>query len=844
MGIGKTALWNQGLASAAERGLRVLRPAGECETQLAYAALGDLLAGVPEEAMSELPAPQRHALEVALLRAEPDGPAAAAARDRPRSPRTARYPGRAGADAARDRRRALARLTLRERARVRRAAVAGRAGRHLLRPAGQRSGDTARPRPRAARALRADGARRPGRERPRHAAAHGSRRAAAEEDGRARVARVGRQPLLRARDRPRAGRARRAARAGGRAADPEQPAGARPRPAGTAARGGARSRADRCRALAADGASSSSRPRARRSSRPRPSLRACSNATASASRSPTRCSRRSPTSSSPPPSGAVPRPPRRDPRRPRGAGAPPRLAAERPDEAVASRSRPPRGGPRRAAPGCGCGAAGAGAPLHAGRPRRHARRRGIEAAERHFEAGEDGRARSCSRRSSPTPRPATCARCAHPARLGVHAQGGHHAGADVFLAALAEPTDDVRLRIETSQGLAWSLHSSRATRPPRCTRELRSSWPSGSASGPCSPARSRRRVLESVGGDGIATATIERALALEHAPAGSQMLGRPRLGPRPAARLGRPPRRSPEWRFDALRREALDSGDEHSLATCSSRWRASSCLTGDWASARRHARGVPTRRRSATGRSASGRTSLDDPCARRCARGRVRAALATRSRRALQLADRVGVLPAVTSSCSPRAASSSSRSATPAAARPHARHAFAEAGRSAGSANRRLPLPRRRDRGASRRSASATGRQRLVDELEQLAAELSALAARRRGPRARAAALGARRARAAPTARSEEAIAHGERLGEPFERARTLLVLGSVQRRDRKKRAARESLERALETFEWLGARLWAERARGELARIGGRAPDRRAHADRGARRRAASPPA
>ena len=74
LGIGKSALWNHGVASAAEHGLRVLRcrPV-ECETQLAYAALGDLLADVPEAALEELPQPQRRALEVALLRAEPEG---------------------------------------------------------------------------------------------------------------------------------------------------------------------------------------------------------------------------------------------------------------------------------------------------------------------------------------------------------------------------------------------------------------------------------------------------------------------------------------------------------------------------------------------------------------------------------------------------------------------------------------------------------------------------------------------------------------------------------------------------------------------------------------------------
>jgi DNA-binding CsgD family transcriptional regulator len=57
----------------------------------------------------------------------------------------------------------------------------------------------------------------------------------------------------------------------------------------------------------------------------------------------------------------------------------------------------------------------------------------------------------------------------------------------------------------------------------------------------------------------------------------------------------------------------------------------------------------------------------------------------------------------------------------------------------------------------------------------------------------------------------------------PFELGRTLLALGTVQRKARHKRAARESLERAAEIFGQLGARIWLENARSELARIGGR---------------------
>jgi DNA-binding CsgD family transcriptional regulator len=57
----------------------------------------------------------------------------------------------------------------------------------------------------------------------------------------------------------------------------------------------------------------------------------------------------------------------------------------------------------------------------------------------------------------------------------------------------------------------------------------------------------------------------------------------------------------------------------------------------------------------------------------------------------------------------------------------------------------------------------------------------------------------------------------------PFERARTLLCLGTVRRQALQKKAAREALEQALAIFEELGARLWAEKARAELLRISGR---------------------
>jgi DNA-binding CsgD family transcriptional regulator len=69
-----------------------------------------------------------------------------------------------------------------------------------------------------------------------------------------------------------------------------------------------------------------------------------------------------------------------------------------------------------------------------------------------------------------------------------------------------------------------------------------------------------------------------------------------------------------------------------------------------------------------------------------------------------------------------------------------------------------------------------------------------------------------------------DAVAQHEQAADSFGRARALLALGVVRRRQRRKRAAGEAIAAALEGFEQLGAATWIERARAELGRIGGRA--------------------
>jgi DNA-binding NarL/FixJ family response regulator len=71
-GMGKTTLWRAGVEDARQRGLRVLScGASGAETQLALTGIRDLLSDAFETVADRLPDPQRHALRVALLQEDP-----------------------------------------------------------------------------------------------------------------------------------------------------------------------------------------------------------------------------------------------------------------------------------------------------------------------------------------------------------------------------------------------------------------------------------------------------------------------------------------------------------------------------------------------------------------------------------------------------------------------------------------------------------------------------------------------------------------------------------------------------------------------------------------------------
>lgn len=82
----------------------------------------------------------------------------------------------------------------------------------------------------------------------------------------------------------------------------------------------------------------------------------------------------------------------------------------------------------------------------------------------------------------------------------------------------------------------------------------------------------------------------------------------------------------------------------------------------------------------------------------------------------------------------------------------------------------------------------------------------------------------ARRDLEAATEALSAAVAGESSVPLPHERARARLALGRVLRRAHRRTAAHDALSSALAQFEELGAALWAERAREELGRIGGRA--------------------
>jgi ATP/maltotriose-dependent transcriptional regulator MalT len=107
----------------------------------------------------------------------------------------------------------------------------------------------------------------------------------------------------------------------------------------------------------------------------------------------------------------------------------------------------------------------------------------------------------------------------------------------------------------------------------------------------------------------------------------------------------------------------------------------------------------------------------------------------------------------------------------------------------------------------------------LIEALERNGRRLDRSWMRAVGMRCRSMLLAARGDLDGAHDRAQAAMAAHDGLPMPFERARTLLLVGQLERRQRKKEAASASLQEAFGVFERLNVPLWANRARAELVR-------------------------
>lgn len=459
-------------------------------------------------------------------------------------------------------------------------------------------------------------------------------------------------------------------------------------------------------------------------------------------------------------------------------------------------------------------------------------RRTIAAGGYHFEAGDADRARrllgDAARAAVPGPRRAEA--LWRLARAHVF-EADHRTAVRLYGEALVEAGDDVETRIEAEAGLAVALmrmleELPTAARHARTAVELAESHGVGDA---LPELRARLALIEALLGQPGALELARHAAELEKTAdasggSGGDYFARSFGGAnfmrgvvlQWADQLG-----ESRASFETARERALELGDESSLPLIGRYISTTACLAGDWAAAAREAD------ESYEVAVQTGQTSQQAVLAG--VRGLVLAHLG-RVDDAREAAEEALRVSAETGAMFGTLLASSALGLLELSLENPA-----EADRHLGPLVEPLEAAGVREPGAMRfvpdeiEALILLGRhdeaEALLSRLEKPARELDRPSALAAVGRCRGLLEAARGRHDDGLAAFQSALAEHDRAPIPFERARTLLAMGQVQRRAKHRREARDSLQQALTVFEELGAPLWAAKARAELARISGRSP-------------------
>jgi DNA-binding CsgD family transcriptional regulator len=498
------------------------------------------------------------------------------------------------------------------------------------------------------------------------------------------------------------------------------------------------------------------------------------------------------------------------------------LAAEAPDESVAmSLDRAARSIRARGAPGDAAELYEEARRLTPPLRTDDAARRAVDAAECHFEGGDVSRVRALLEEVTAETDSTERARALVFLGWVRASQEGFEIGADIFRAALEAVGPDLPLRVEIERGLARSMVELGDL--PAAEIHSRAAFEMAERLGdPSVLARAIADLafLDAVTGRGDPLSRIEPALTLVELGQWQAVFSRPRwihamilvwhgeLDPAEAA-------------LDEMYHAALDHGDEHSLPYILFYLARIEMLRGRFESASAYAErayeaAVETAQESEQPYALAMRALVDAHLGRV---GAVREA----TDQGISLARRLGRVHPYLELRAARGFLELSLAR------------YEEAHRFLGGLHEEVAKSGYGEPSLFRFHGDAIETLVALGEFEEAAGLLAELEERGEALQHRWARVTAARSRAllaAATGDFPDAFAALERafklhegLGQPLELARTHLVMGTIQRRGRQKRAARDSLQAALSSFEELGAPLWAERARTELARIGGRAP-------------------